>query len=247
MNKRIIKGFTLLEMLIVVAIIAILVAIGIPAYQSSLAKAKEAVCLSNRRSLLSVVYSEYLLGNYNSPEEAFNGIYQGENKKTYVCPEDGVFSWVSDSTEEGHIICSFHDGGESGSGESGGSTYPGTDVVLADNYWPTDDDYTNASVDTIDISPGGIFQYTDGNYYVVTQNISLWKGHATSGPGGDWNNWYGTQKITGKIVTYAENEEKKDLQRGDMCKVGDDYYVYKDGGSWAFSPTTSPGQWYKLP
>ncbi len=95
MNIRKIKGFTLLEMLIVVAIISILVAIGIPAYHTSLAKAKEAVCLSNRRSLLSVVYSEYLLENYNSPEEAFNAIYKGDDEKTYVCPEDGIFKNIN--------------------------------------------------------------------------------------------------------------------------------------------------------
>ena len=44
------KGFTLMEMLIVVAIIAVLVAIAIPTFTSSLNKAKAGVDLANIRS-----------------------------------------------------------------------------------------------------------------------------------------------------------------------------------------------------
>lgn len=44
------KGFTLMEMLIVVAIIAVLIAIAIPTFTSSLNKAKAGVDLANIRS-----------------------------------------------------------------------------------------------------------------------------------------------------------------------------------------------------
>ena len=44
------KGFTLMEMLIVVAIIAILVAIAIPTFTSAMEKAKSATDLANIRS-----------------------------------------------------------------------------------------------------------------------------------------------------------------------------------------------------
>lgn len=44
------KGFTLMEMLIVVAIIAILVIIAIPTFNSALAKARAATDLANIRS-----------------------------------------------------------------------------------------------------------------------------------------------------------------------------------------------------
>lgn len=49
------KGFTLMEMLIVVAIIAVLVAIAIPTFNNSLVKAKEATDLANIRA----AYAEY--------------------------------------------------------------------------------------------------------------------------------------------------------------------------------------------
>lgn len=56
-NKR---GFTLAELLIVVAIIAVLVAISIPAFTSSLNKAKHAVDLSNMRAAYSEAVVDYM-------------------------------------------------------------------------------------------------------------------------------------------------------------------------------------------
>lgn len=58
--KRNKKGFTLAELLIVVAIIAVLVAIAIPAFTSSLNKAKHAVDLSNMRAAYSEAVVAYL-------------------------------------------------------------------------------------------------------------------------------------------------------------------------------------------
>ena len=55
------KGFTLMEMLIVVAIIAILVAIAIPTFSSSLTKAKQAADNANVRAAYSEAMTEYML------------------------------------------------------------------------------------------------------------------------------------------------------------------------------------------
>ena len=44
------KGFTLMEMLIVVAIIAVLVAIAIPVFNGALTKSKEAADVANVRA-----------------------------------------------------------------------------------------------------------------------------------------------------------------------------------------------------
>ena len=56
MNK---KGFTLIEMLAVIAIIAVLVAIIVPAVGSSTTKAKAATDAANLRSVLSAATIEY--------------------------------------------------------------------------------------------------------------------------------------------------------------------------------------------
>ena len=45
------KGFTLAELLIVVAIIAVLVAISIPIFNSQLEKARKAVDMQNARNI----------------------------------------------------------------------------------------------------------------------------------------------------------------------------------------------------
>lgn len=52
------KGFTLMEMLIVVAIIAVLVAIAIPVFNGALTKSKEAADVANIRAL----YAEWQVG-----------------------------------------------------------------------------------------------------------------------------------------------------------------------------------------
>jgi len=54
------KGFTLAELLIVVAIIAVLVAIAIPVFTSQLEKARESADLANCRSAYGELVSAYL-------------------------------------------------------------------------------------------------------------------------------------------------------------------------------------------
>lgn len=54
------KGFTLAELLVVVAIIGVLVAISIPIFTSQLEKAREATDLANVRSAYAEVVASYL-------------------------------------------------------------------------------------------------------------------------------------------------------------------------------------------
>ena len=63
MKKNNNKGFTLMEMLIVVAIIAVLVAIAIPVFTNQLEKAREATDMANLRSAYAEVIACALTGD----------------------------------------------------------------------------------------------------------------------------------------------------------------------------------------
>ena len=65
MNK---KGFTLMEMLIVIAIIAILIAIAIPTFTAALEKSRQKTDLANARALKSLVVAQYMAGDENKPD-----------------------------------------------------------------------------------------------------------------------------------------------------------------------------------
>ena len=54
------KGFTLAELLIVVAIIAVLVAVAIPVFSAQLEKSREATDVANIRSAYAEVVTKYL-------------------------------------------------------------------------------------------------------------------------------------------------------------------------------------------
>lgn len=72
-------GFTLVEMLIVVAIIAILIAISIPLISSALERAREATDAANERS-----FKAELLICYLSPDVTIDGTSTFETDKVYA-------------------------------------------------------------------------------------------------------------------------------------------------------------------
>lgn len=80
------KGFTLMEMLIVVAIIAILVAIAIPTFTSTMKKAKAGVDLANIRAGYANAQILAMTENSNAA-------------RTYYLKEDGTVGTSSDSKD----------------------------------------------------------------------------------------------------------------------------------------------------
>ena len=64
------KGFTLAELLIVVAIIAVLVAIAIPVFTTQLERSREATDLSNIRAAYAEAVAEYLSAGATAQKDA---------------------------------------------------------------------------------------------------------------------------------------------------------------------------------
>lgn len=80
------KGFTLIEMLVVIAIIAILVAIIIPTVSNATEKAKEAADAANIRSLAAEAEIEYL-GQTGTPTAV---------TRTYTLTQSGDWDHITD-------------------------------------------------------------------------------------------------------------------------------------------------------
>lgn len=81
MNK---KGFTLIEMLVVIAIIAILVAIVIPTVSNATEKAKQATDVANVRSLVAQYQIELLNGDTTTSKAALESFTAKAAKGTYL-------------------------------------------------------------------------------------------------------------------------------------------------------------------
>lgn len=71
-------GFTLAELLIVVAIIAVLVAISIPIYSEQLERSRDATSIANIRSAYSMAQTEYIEMSSSNPK-TFEGKQIGRN------------------------------------------------------------------------------------------------------------------------------------------------------------------------
>ena len=65
------KGFTLAELLVVVAIVGILVAISIPVFTSQLAKARKATNQANMRAAKAAAVAQYLTDNEDGKEAVY--------------------------------------------------------------------------------------------------------------------------------------------------------------------------------
>ena len=79
-------GFTLAELLVVVAIVAVLVAIAVPLFSSSLTSAEEAVKKANERSVKAEVTSVYLAGTDEQKAKLPDSIYYANEKGDLTSP-----------------------------------------------------------------------------------------------------------------------------------------------------------------
>ena len=87
MNKSNKKGFTLAELLIVVAIIAVLVAIAIPVFTTQLEKSKEAVDAANLRAAYAEIMADALTNDGTITKEVTQKQEKAGWMTTYDFPE----------------------------------------------------------------------------------------------------------------------------------------------------------------
>jgi general secretion pathway protein G len=97
-NKRD-RGFTLIELMIVISMILILVSVSIPAYNQSILRAKESVLKQDLFQLRSLI-SQYTLDKQKAPQSLDDLVQAGYIKQIPIDPMTGSNSaWTVDQED----------------------------------------------------------------------------------------------------------------------------------------------------
>jgi len=91
-------GFTLIELMIVMAIIAVLMAVAIPIYSRSIQRAKESV-LKNNLFTLRTVIDEYTYDKQKAPQNLDDLVSDGYLRQVPLDPMTGAADWVTKSDD----------------------------------------------------------------------------------------------------------------------------------------------------
>ncbi len=106
MLKRDSKGFTLVELMVVLLIIGILVAIAIPIYNSTQLKAKERACDANIRTIEGAAAQYYsAVGEWPSMSDLTDDEDNRYIKENPQCPFDNTSEYQIDGND-GTVTCS---------------------------------------------------------------------------------------------------------------------------------------------
>ena len=93
------RGFTIIELMIVISIMLILLAIAIPAYQRSIVRSREAVLRQNLFTLNSLI-QQYTLDKQKAPQSLEDLISANYLKRIPNDPITGNPDWTVDQEEE---------------------------------------------------------------------------------------------------------------------------------------------------
>ena len=224
MKEKLHKGFTLAELLIVVAIIAVLVAISIPIFTSQLEKAREATDAANIRSQYAEVMSEAITegGNVSGKDlfgavelkqkkdqwqssglkENLEGVYGSNIVGEY--PKAGGTAWVEYDGEKAIL---HYEGGSSGSGS--GNTGGGS-----------------GSENTGGGGTGG----------------SITGGGSTGGPNTNTDPQYAYDNVNGKSYEWPAEAKTVDLETGEVISYDGRLYISSTTRTWEMNQW-----WYTTP
>ena len=255
--KRDKRGFTLAELLVVVAIIAVLVAIAIPIFTSQLEKSREATDAANIRSQYAQVMTDAITDGGNVNGKDTYGAIELKQKKdnwqdtTLGTNLHGLFqeidghpvangtAWVEYKASESKVILHYEgegsgtgtggssSGGSTGESSSGGNT--GTSYVNQ-KLNDVSKEWNKDITNTVEI--GEVYIYK-GVYYISLSSSTLNSG-GTPEPGG----WYQYNFVTPTKTVYTSNDVDSN---GNISKVNyGDIYSALDGSLYISKASSSP-------
>jgi len=86
------RGFTLLELMIVISIMAILISVAVPMYNQSIVQARESVLRSNLSTLRNVI-SQYTLDKQKAPQSLDDLVQAGYLRQLPIDPMTRQANW----------------------------------------------------------------------------------------------------------------------------------------------------------
>jgi len=184
------KGFSLIELIIVIAIFGVIAAITIPALLSFVEKGREAACLEDRRTAERMYRFYKAKGGDFNPNETNGTQFLVDEKllgSNIICKSNGVLTWGVDDSGNALIICSVH--GRPLGTESFG-TFNEEDIVKVAGEWKI----INGKL--VPTGPGEnrmLIAKTNGKDYELTVNAKY-----NSASGGGYGVYYRATHITDK-------------------------------------------------
>lgn len=187
-------GFTMIELIIVIAIIVVLAGIAIPTFSGMVETAQEAACISERTNLVRIWAAEEILDETYTFETCL-----AEND-TLTCPCDGIYTLAIPEEEitiksYSIIACSVHGGDGSTSG--GNSESSGSDTETNQTLNPTYEDEDVTEYDPWESVDVGEYVVSNGLIY---ECINLDYGYADPSIHGLYNTWRVVGTVDGNAV-----------------------------------------------
>lgn len=247
------KGFTIVEILIVLIIVGVLSAIILPMAGAFIEKSKETTCIGNRKTI-EKAYNLYRTGQSN-PVTLTQFISDGATNSAEwadhmgKCPSGGIYTVSSDASgTKDIIVCSVHDKTETPAPTpTPGNIIPGTDKYGGSSGIPATDNWDACVTEhNIAFTEGQKFLY-NGKFYVATETLPNIYYETNSDP--SQNVWWTTKSAGGLVQVTDVSQTWDNVLNGDTFKRGDllyyngNYYVCMvDGNGGVF--TVTKGQYY---